>query len=337
MVDKASKEAKAKRTNHLLIAAGMTAVAAVTGLSVAGTMTAINAMNRQSDDVLASTRVTQQGTTIGGNGNSTRHEPGDVREPSQEPSQEPSVEPSVEPAENTEPSSDLVDEPGTETPVETSDWTSDQIKWMQENHIHFNEYGLPEDENGVLVDDPTTKVYDPARLLYFYNEDGTPKTPYLEGLPDNPEEIDIPDVSIDPIVPPDVNPVEPDTGHEDEPDEKPTDETQPDVPDDNPDDKPDDNSDDKPEEKPPVDSNPDADAWWLNSDGKLLDGLTLDEQGRPYYVVKAGDCLSVIGHRYGFAYMDLARENSIKDPNLIYVGDIIYFPGWNGNSVPGRG
>ena len=44
MVDKASKEAKAKRTNHLLIAAGMTAVAAVTGLSVAGTMTAVNAM-----------------------------------------------------------------------------------------------------------------------------------------------------------------------------------------------------------------------------------------------------------------------------------------------------
>ena len=44
------------------------------------------------------------------------------------------------------------------------------------------------------------------------------------------------------------------------------------------------------------------------------------------YVVKAGDTLSGIATRYGTTWKVLAEYNSIKNPNLIYVGDVIKIP-----------
>ena len=286
-------QADAKASNRLLVGLGVGLVTAVTGLSVAGTYTAINAMNRQSEEQIAAARNAA---------NEASNPPATNTEQTTPP-------PTQEPVETTP--------PATEPPKEEIKYASEQIKWMNENNIHYDEYGLPVDANGNLVDDPTTEVYDPARRAYFFNEDGTPKTPYIEDLPKEK---------------PDNEPdnVTPQTPYVEEPDiqSPPTDE--------NP-----------PAEEPPVTEN--HGEWWFDENGKLLDGLKLDENGKPYYVVVKGDWLSRIANRYGFNdYMPLARLSGIKDPNLIYAGDIIRFPDerpgdapasitTDGSEAPGRG
>ena len=47
--------------------------------------------------------------------------------------------------------------------------------------------------------------------------------------------------------------------------------------------------------------------------------------GRKYiiYVVKKGDCLNKIAHRYGVTVAELARWNNIANPRLILVGQKI--------------
>ena len=44
------------------------------------------------------------------------------------------------------------------------------------------------------------------------------------------------------------------------------------------------------------------------------------------YVVKRGDTLSGIARRYNTTYQELARYNSIANPNLIYVNQVIKIP-----------
>lgn len=44
-------------------------------------------------------------------------------------------------------------------------WTSPQIEWMLENHITWDENGCPVNEDGVVVDDPTTKFDETARPI----------------------------------------------------------------------------------------------------------------------------------------------------------------------------
>ena len=46
----------------------------------------------------------------------------------------------------------------TETTDDKNQWSDEQIKWMQENHIRYNEHGKPVDENGNIVVDPTVQV-----------------------------------------------------------------------------------------------------------------------------------------------------------------------------------
>ena len=41
------------------------------------------------------------------------------------------------------------------------------------------------------------------------------------------------------------------------------------------------------------------------------------------YTVKSGDTLSVIASKYGTTYQELAKKNGIKNPNLIYPGQVI--------------
>ncbi|MBB6218625.1 LysM repeat protein [Anaerosolibacter carboniphilus] len=45
-----------------------------------------------------------------------------------------------------------------------------------------------------------------------------------------------------------------------------------------------------------------------------------------YYVVQPGDTLYSISQKLGVSYDALLRENSITDPNMIYVGQKLLIP-----------
>ena len=47
------------------------------------------------------------------------------------------------------------------------------------------------------------------------------------------------------------------------------------------------------------------------------------------YTVKPGDTLSGIGKKYGVSYQDIAKENGISNPNLIYAGQTLNIGGDN--------
>lgn len=44
------------------------------------------------------------------------------------------------------------------------------------------------------------------------------------------------------------------------------------------------------------------------------------------YVIKKGDCLSVIAQRYGTTVKTLCELNNIKNPDLIYAGNKLLVP-----------
>ena len=44
------------------------------------------------------------------------------------------------------------------------------------------------------------------------------------------------------------------------------------------------------------------------------------------YVIKKGDCLSVIAQRYGTTVKTLCELNNIANPNLIYAGNKLLVP-----------
>lgn len=52
------------------------------------------------------------------------------------------------------------------------------------------------------------------------------------------------------------------------------------------------------------------------------------------YVVKKGDTLSSIASKYNTTYQVLAKNNNIKDPNKIYIGQIIKINGVENNISP---
>ena len=47
------------------------------------------------------------------------------------------------------------------------------------------------------------------------------------------------------------------------------------------------------------------------------------------YVIKKGDCLSVLAQRYGTTVATLCEINNIKNPDLIYAGHKLLIP-YNG-------
>lgn len=51
------------------------------------------------------------------------------------------------------------------------------------------------------------------------------------------------------------------------------------------------------------------------------------------YTVQAGDTLNKISQEYGTTAREIGTKNSIKDINLIYVGDVIVIPGSIGNTT----
>lgn len=184
-------KADAKASNHVLVGLGVGIITAVSGLSVAGTMTAINAMNRQSDEAIEAARI-----SAANNAAQQQQQPtypqGYILVPQDQQGQpgipgdngngdDTGIVHTVESEATATPEPEVTPEPAKSEGSEK--WTSDQIGWMQDNKVVYDEYGLPEDQSGNLLDDPTTHVYDPARRAYFFNDDGTPKTPYIDDLP----------------------------------------------------------------------------------------------------------------------------------------------------------
>lgn len=58
-----------------------------------------------------------------------------------------------------------------------------------------------------------------------------------------------------------------------------------------------------------------------------------NQPNNPTYTVKAGDTLSEIALRYGTTVDELVKLNQIKNPNLIYPGQIIKLPMNQNNSI----
>ncbi len=52
------------------------------------------------------------------------------------------------------------------------------------------------------------------------------------------------------------------------------------------------------------------------------------------YVVRRGDMLSTIARRYGVSMWALAQANSIRNPSLIYVGQVLRIPGGGSPAPP---
>lgn len=57
--------------------------------------------------------------------------------------------------------------------------------------------------------------------------------------------------------------------------------------------------------------------------------------GETVYTVVKGDTLSGIAAKYGTTYQEIAKENGIKNPNLIYPGQQFKIPGTGGGSDSG--
>lgn len=69
--------------------------------------------------------------------------------------------------------------------------------------------------------------------------------------------------------------------------------------------------------------------WMRLSDvktGNSTSAVNTSSSGSDTYVVKAGDNLTSIGNKYGVTWKVLADVNNIKNPNLIYPGDVIKIP-----------
>lgn len=122
-----------KSSNAVIYVLGVGIIAAAALIAVLGGRSMIDAMNRNADAEIASIQETIENQIM------------------QEASEK------IEAAEaEAEEASKALEE-------EQSKYTNDQIQWMQENHIHWNEDGNPEDEDGNIVDDPTTDVNEVER------------------------------------------------------------------------------------------------------------------------------------------------------------------------------
>lgn len=134
-VSKMSKEDRKRRhqtQNQILTSVGCLFVIGAAAFSVMCTKFAINSINRDAQDAIV---YAQQQV----NNDSTVNRKKDNV--------------------NTKADTTVTDDIYDDTDVKNQ-WSDEQIKWMQENHIRYNEYGQPVDENGNIVVDPTVQVTD---------------------------------------------------------------------------------------------------------------------------------------------------------------------------------
>lgn len=150
-VSKMSKDDRKKRNhtqNQILTSFGCLFVAAVGVFSASGAKFAINAINRDATDTIV---LAQQSRQF--NPQSQQSEPSKITTSEFEETSEDAVKSNTTEQSNTDKHDD-------------TKWSDAQVKWMQENHITYNENGQPVDEDGNVVTDPTiTANSDSSELL----------------------------------------------------------------------------------------------------------------------------------------------------------------------------
>lgn len=139
-VSKMSKDDRKKRNhtqNQILTSFGCLFVAAVGVFSASGAKFAINAINRDATDTIVLAQQSRQFSP-----QSQQSEPSKITTSESEETSEDAVKSNTTEQSNTDKSDD-------------TKWSDAQVKWMQENHITYNENGQPVDEDGNVVTDPT--------------------------------------------------------------------------------------------------------------------------------------------------------------------------------------
>lgn len=139
-VSKMSKDDRKKRNhtqNQILTSFGCLFVAAVGVFSASGAKFAINAINRDATDTIVLAQQSRQFKP-----QSQQSEPSKITTSESEETSEDAVK------------SNTTEQSNTDKPDDTK-WSDEQVKWMQENHITYNENGQPVDEDGNVVTDPT--------------------------------------------------------------------------------------------------------------------------------------------------------------------------------------
>lgn len=139
-VSKMSKDDRKKRNhtqNQILTSFGCLFVAAVGVFSASGAKFAINAINRDATDTIVLAQQSRQFKP-----QSQQSEPIKITTSESEETSEDAVK------------SNTTEQSNTDKPDDTK-WSDVQVKWMQENHITYNENGQPVDEDGNVVTDPT--------------------------------------------------------------------------------------------------------------------------------------------------------------------------------------
>lgn len=139
-VSKMSKDDRKKRNhtqNQILTSFGCLFVTAVGVFSASGAKFAINAINRDATDTIVLVQQSRQFKP-----QSQQSEPIKITTSESEETSEDAVK------------SNTTEQSNTDKPDDTK-WSDEQVKWMQENHITYNENGQPVDEDGNVVTDPT--------------------------------------------------------------------------------------------------------------------------------------------------------------------------------------
>lgn len=138
-VSKMSKDDRKKRNhtqNQILTSFGCLFVAAVGVFSASGAKFAINAINRDATDTIVLAQQSRQFKP------QPQSQPSKITTSESEETSEDDVK------------SNTTEQSNTDKPDDTK-WSDEQVKWMQENHITYNENGQPVDEDGNVVTDPT--------------------------------------------------------------------------------------------------------------------------------------------------------------------------------------
>lgn len=139
-VSKMSKDDRKKRNhtqNQILTSFGCLFVAAVGVFSASGAKFAINAINRDATDTIVLAQQSRQFKP-----QSQQSKPSKITISESEETSEDAVK------------SNITEQSNTDKPDDTK-WSDEHVKWMQENHITYNENGQPVDEDGNVVTDPT--------------------------------------------------------------------------------------------------------------------------------------------------------------------------------------
>lgn len=132
-----SKDDRKKRNhtqNQILTSFGCLFVAAVGVFSASGAKFAINAINRDATDTIVLAQQSRQFKP--------QSQPSKITTSESEETSEDAVKSNTTEQSNTDKHDD-------------TKWSDAQVKWMQENHITYNENGQPVDEDGNVVTDPT--------------------------------------------------------------------------------------------------------------------------------------------------------------------------------------